>query len=131
MRRLVAGCALVVVAIAAPRAGPAQDRAVRFQITLVGDTTVAFRAGKETWVVRSPNAIVVDPRRRDALVARLKVLSVTSDGLATAVVTGQTGRITEEHTVIAEEPPQRWFRNLGLWVGVVLGTVAGFGLGRL
>jgi hypothetical protein len=74
---------------------------------------------------------VVDPRRRDELVARLKVLSVSSDGAATAVVTGQRGRITTEHFVIAQEPPIRWYKNLGLWVGATLGIVAGFSLGRL
>ena len=119
------------LAFLAPSGAAAQDRDVRFEITAVGDTTVTFRAGRLTWVVRSPRAIVVDPRRRDELVARLKVLSVSSDGAATAVVTGQRGRITTEHFVIAQEPPTRWYKNLGLWVGATLGIVAGFSLGRL
>ena len=109
----------------------AQDRDVRFAITAVGDTTVTFRAGKMTWVVRSPRAIVVDPRRRDELVARIKVLSVSSTGEATAVVTGQTGRITLDHFVVAREPPSRWYRNALLWVGAALGLVTGFGLGKI
>lgn len=107
-----------------------QDRDVRFAITAVGDTTVTFRAGKMTWVVRSSRAIVVDPRRRDELIARLKVLSVSSNGEATAVVTGQTGRVTTDYLVIATEPPTRWYRNVALWVGATLGLVAGFALGR-
>ena len=120
-----------ILAFVAPSRAAAQDRDARFEITTVGDTTVTFRAGRLTWVVRSPRAIVVDPRRRDELVARLKVLSVSSDGNATAVVTGQRGRITTDHFVIAQEPPTRWYRNLGLWVGATLGLVAGFSIGRI
>lgn len=122
---------LAVLLVVAPAAAAwGQDRDVRFAITGVGDTTVTFRAGKMTWVVRSSRAIVVDPRRRDELIARLKVLSVSSSGDATAVVTGQAGRVTTDHLVIATEPPSRWYRNLGLWVGATLGLVAGFALGR-
>ena len=110
--------------------GRAQDRDVRFEITNVGDTTVTFRAGKMTWVVRSPRALVVDPGRRDALVARLKVLSVGSNGEAVAVVTGQTGRVTTDHFVLAQEPPEHWYKNLMLWMGVGLGLVAGFAIGK-
>lgn len=109
----------------------AQDRDVRFPITNVGDTTVTFQAGKMTWVVRSKRAIVVDPRRRDALVARLKVLSVGSNGEATALVTGQTGRITTDHVVLGTEPPSRWYSNAMLWMGTALGLVVGFGLGKM
>lgn len=120
-----------LVLLSPPRAAWAQQRDARFEITSVGDTTITFRAGKLTWVVRSPSAIVVDPRRRDALVARLKVLSVSSSGEATAVVTGQTGRITTDHFVVAAEPRSRWYRNALLWMGTAFGLLAGFGLGRL
>lgn len=130
MIRLIVVALAVVVGLALPSPARAQDRDVRFEITSVGDTTVTFRAGRVTWVVRSPRAIVVDPRRRDALVARLKVLSVSASGVATAVVTGQTGRITTEHIVLAEEPPQHWYRNAALWMGAALGLVAGFALGK-
>lgn len=129
--RLIFALTLGLVALMPTSAARAQDRDVRFEITSVGDTTVNFRAGKMTWVVRSPQAIVVDPKRRDALVARIKVLSISSTGDATAVVTGQTGRITIEHFVIAREPPNRWYRNITLWMGAALGLAAGFGLGRL
>ena len=121
---------VAVLAMALPSRAVAQDRDVRFEITSVGDTTVMFRAGKMTWVVRSPSAIVVDPKRRDALVARIKVLSVSSNGDATAVVTGQTGRITTDHFVLAQEPPQHWYRNAMLWVGAALGLAAGFAIGK-
>ena len=129
--RLIVTLMVALSALAVPSRGNAQDRDVRFQITAVGDTTVTFRAGRLTWVVRSPRAIVVDPRRRDEAIARLKVLSVSSGGDAVAVVTGQTGRITTDHFVVAQEPPTRWYKNLGLWVGATLGLVAGFGLGKM
>ena len=129
--RLFVTLMVALSTLAVPSRGKAQDRDVRFQITAVGDTTVTFRAGRLTWVVRSPRAIVVDPRRRDEAIARLKVLSVSSGGDAIAVVTGQTGRITTDHFVVAQEPPTRWYKNLGLWVGATLGLVAGFGLGKM
>jgi hypothetical protein len=120
-----------VVALALPSRARAQDRDVRFPITNVGDTTITFQAGKMTWIVRSPRAIVVDPRRRDALVARLKVVSVGANGEATAVVTAQAGRITTDHVVIGTEPRSRWYRNPLLWMGTAFGLIAGFGLGRI
>ena len=129
--RVFLGLLMTVVAFLVPSVAAGQDRDVRFEITAVGDTTVTFRAGRLTWVVRAPRAIVVDPRRRDERVAQLKVVSVASNGDAIAVVTGQRGRITTEHVVVAQEPPIRWYRSLGLWVGATLGLVAGFGLGRM
>jgi hypothetical protein len=108
-----------------------QDRDARFAITSVGDTTVTFQAGKMTWVVRSPRTIVVDPRRRDALVAQLKVLSVGANGEATAIVTAQTGRITADHIVIGTEPRSRWYKNPLMWMGTAFGLLAGFGIGRI
>lgn len=130
MRPLLALCAALAMLMPVGSVR-GQERTVRFPITAVGDTTVSFQAGKMTWVVRAPRAIVVDPRRRDALVASLKVLSVSSTGEATAVVTGQTGRITTDHVVIGTEPPRHWYRSGLLWMGTALGLLAGFGLGRI
>jgi len=120
-----------VVMVALPRAARAQDRDVRFSITHVGDTTVTFQAGKMTWIVRSPRAIVVDPRRRDALVAQLKVLSVGANGEATALVTAQAGRITTEHVVIGTEPRSRWYKSPLMWMGTAFGLIVGFVLGKM
>ena len=120
-----------VVMVALPRGVRAQDRDVRFAITHVSDTTVTFQAGKMTWVVRSPRAIVVDPRRRDALVAQLKVLSIGANGEATALVTAQAGRITTEHIVIGTEPRSRWYRSPLMWMGTAFGLIVGFGLGKI
>jgi hypothetical protein len=129
--RLIALLIGAVVMFVLPARASAQDRDVRFAITNVGDTTVTFQAGKLTWIVRSPRAIVVDPRRRDALVARLRVLSVAANGEATAMVTAQSGRITTDHVVIATEPSTRWYRSPLLWMGTAFGLIAGFGLGRI
>ena len=131
MTRSIGLCFALVLVALLPSRSHAQDRDVRFAITNVGDTTVTFQAGKMTWVVRSPKTIVVDPRRRDALVARLRVLSISSTGEATAVVTAQSGRITTEHVVSAVEPSRRWYRSAYLWMGAAFGLLAGFGLGRL
>ena len=128
--RLLLALLLALATLTPVSRARAQDRDVRFAITTVGDTTVTFQAGKMTWVVRTKRAIVVDPRRSDALIARLKVLSVSSTGEATAVVTGQTGRITTEHVVLGTEPPTRWYRSAMLWMGTAFGLVVGFGLGK-
>ena len=129
--RLVVVVLAAALAMSLPSRAAAQDRDVRFAITTVGDTTVTFQAGKMTWVVRSPRAIVVDPRRRDALVAQLKVLSIGANGEATAIITAQTGRITTDHVVIGTEPRNRWYRNPLMWMGTAFGLLAGFGLGRI
>jgi len=120
-----------VVTVALPARAHAQDRDVRFAITNVGDTTVTFQAGKMTWIVRSPRAIVVDPRRRDALVAQLKVLSIGANGEATALVTAQAGRITTDHIVIGTEPRTRWYRSPLMCMGTAFGLLVGFALGRI
>ena len=130
MRRLAVVLAMVLATLPWSRLR-AQDRDVRFAISNVGDTTVTFQAGKMTWVVRSKRAIVVDPRRQDAMIARLKVLSVTSTGEATAMVTAQVGRITTDHVVIGTEPPVRWYRSTLMWMGTALGLAAGFALGKI
>ena len=129
--RLFLAVLTAVLTVALPRGTRAQDRDVRFAITHVSDTTVTFQAGKMTWIVRSPRAIVVDPRRRDALVAQLKVLSIGANGEATALVTAQAGRITTEHVVIGTEPRSRWYKSPLMWMGTALGLLVGFGLGRI
>ena len=129
--RLLLVTLAALLTLLVPFRARAQDRDVRFAITHVGDTTVTFQAGTMTWIVRSPRAIVVDPRRRDALVAQLKVLSIGANGEAIAVVTAQAGRITTDHIVIGTEPKSRWYRSPLLWMGTALGLLAGFGLGRI
>src|SRR5207302_7091531 len=95
----------------------AQDTAARFEIGTIGDTTVAFRLGRVGWVRPGMKAVVVDPRRRDALVAGLRVWLVTRDS-AVAVVTGQTGALAREHVVVVNPPPTRGYAHRGFWSGV-------------
>ena len=126
IRSLAVSAVLVVVA-ASPAV--AQFRGVRFEVASVGDTTVTFRSGKERWIRPGQRGIAVDPRRHDALVARLRVMRV-GGGSVNAVVTGQTTAVSTEHIVVLEEPPKRWWRAKSFWSGLLagaaLGTVAGF-----
>ena len=84
----------------APRAG-AQERAVRFEITEAQDTVFSFAVGRYPWVAPGQRGIVVDPRRRDVLVARFRVLRV-QDGVATALVTGQTTTLSTSHAALLD-----------------------------
>lgn len=125
--RVLAAATALVAALALPAEG--QIRGVRFEVVNVGDTTVAFRAGEERWIHTGDRGIAVDPRRRDALVARLRVLRVER-GTATAVVTGQTTAVTTDHIVVFQEPRRRWYASKPFWGGIVagvaLGAVVGF-----
>jgi hypothetical protein len=133
MRRhaLIASCwMLLLVLMARPVA--AQFRGVRFEITQVGDTTFRFPRGTASWVRPcrtsvcgvGESGIAVDPRRRDVLVARFRVVRVDS-GLVTAVVTGQTTRVATEHIAVMAEPPKPWYKGITFWAGTVFGIVIG------
>jgi hypothetical protein len=97
----------------------------RFEIVAVGDTTFAFAAGSNRWLRPGATGIAVDPKRRDGLVARYRVLEVR-DGLATALITGQTTRVTPDHMVLAVRPPVPLLRQRAFWLGTFAGgLVAG------
>jgi uncharacterized membrane protein YoaK (UPF0700 family) len=66
----------------------------------------------------------IDPRRRDELVARFRVLGVR-EGSATALVTGQTTAITTDHVATMEEPRRPWYRHRTFWSGLILGAALG------
>lgn len=106
----------------------AQVGGVRFEITQVGDSTISFPRGTAGWVRRGQVGIAVDPRRRDALVAQFRVVSVDS-GIATAVLTGSTTRPLTEHIAILHRPGRAWFRTPLFWgslaVGFALGVMTG------
>ena len=123
---VVAGLAL---AIAAPSA-KAQLKGVRFEIAVVGDTTLGFRTGTERWIRPGERGIAVDPRRRDVLVARLRVLRVDSTGTATALITGQTTALSTDHVVIVQEPRRRWYQSKSFWGGLVAGLAFGVVAGK-
>lgn len=121
MKRL---CLAVTLAAALSLPAKAQVGGVRFEITQVGDTTIAFPRGRARWVKPGMVGIAVDPTRRDALVAQFRVVAVTS-GIASAVVTGTTTRIETEHIAILQQPPRSWFRSPLFWVSLVVGFALG------
>ena len=102
----------------------AQQRTVRFEIIAVSDTTLSFRSGDAHWVRRDQTGSAVDPRRRDALVARFRVVRVRN-GVATALVTGQTTAVSTDHVATLREPPRSWFRAPTFWAGLLVGGALG------
>jgi hypothetical protein len=102
----------------------AQFKGVRFEITQVGDTTFRFPRGSAGWVKPGGSGDVLDPRRRDVLVARFTVTRIDS-GLVTALVTGQTTRVATEHIAVMTEPQKPWYRTKTFWGGTILGVVLG------
>ena len=129
VRFLVVLAAIACAALLPARRAGAQDlqRAVRFQIAAVGDTTFTFPVGGAKWVRVGAKGIAIDPRRRDALVARFEVLRIER-GTATALVTGETMRLTVDHFAVLEEPKMPWFAQRPFWLGTVLGLLVGAGV---
>jgi hypothetical protein len=127
MRRLLAAAAFLALTAAPLRA---QYRGVRFEITSVGDTTFAFSSGGEKWIRRGQEGIAVDPRRRDALVARFRVTAV-HDGVVDALVTGQTTNLRVEHVAVLEEPRRSWYRAPSFWAGLATGAALGVSVALL
>jgi len=122
MQRLFAAVC-IAVCVAGSDAG-AQYRGVRFEITRVGDSTFSFAAGSERWIKKGAAGIAVDPKRRDALVARFHVMSVAG-GEASALVEGQTTNVRTDHVVILEEPKRSWLKQPAFWWGLVTGSALG------
>ena len=126
-RRLaLALLAVAALALGAARAGAqgTLDRTVRLDLAVVDDSTFTFDVGQRGWIKPGVRGIAVDPRRRDVLVARFLVIGVAA-GTATALVTGQTTRLTDEHIAVLRTPPRKWFRTRDFWVGAAAGAVAG------
>ena len=129
-RSLVVGAALALgTVVGAPRAVAAQQVSARFEIASVGDSTFTFAIGPQRWVEQRTRGIVVDPARRDALVARFRILSV-SEGVVTALVTGQTAAVTTQHFVVmTPPPPPPLLKRPTFWGGAAVGAVLGVLLG--
>jgi hypothetical protein len=130
MRATLSLLSLVGLLVLAPARLDAQETAVRFPVTEVGDTTFTFTIGEHQWVRPGLRGIVVDPRQRDVLVARFRVSRVSGGG-ATAVVTGQATSINTSHTVLLDVPQRAWYRQQSFWLGAAIGALAGFVLGGL
>ena len=122
MRHRVLLLVALVVAALAPLSLRAQDESVRFDIKSVGDSTFAFDVSRAPWVTRGLKGIAVDPRRRDGLVARFEVLRI-DEGVATALILGQSQKLTTEHVVLLRAPRSHWYASKRFWVGAVGGTL--------
>ena len=106
----------------------AQDRSVRFEIVSVTDTSLTFRVGTAEWVKSGKEGVSVDPRKRDALIARFRVTDVRA-GQATAVVLGQTAPLSVDHTAVLAEPEVRSWQRRSFWGALLIGIAAGLGIG--
>jgi hypothetical protein len=117
------------------RALPDPSSAVRFEILAVGDTTFEFLAPKADWLRPRMTGSVVDPRRRDVLIARFVVLAVGTDS-ATALVTGQTTRVVTDHVALVSRPPApprviARVERRRFWSGAAIGGLFGLIAGLL
>lgn len=109
----------------AAAASPAADPQLRrFEVVAVDDTTFTILVGAERWVRRGTTGIAVDPRRRDALIARFRVISRAGDSV-TALVTGQTAPIQPTHVALIRQPVPGPLRQDAFWAGLFLGLGAG------
>jgi hypothetical protein len=123
-RRRLRLAALVALFSVSTRVVSAQPTAVRFPIMRIGDSTFTFSTDQRGWVSRGQNGIAVDPRRRDALVARFRVLTV-DHGLATALITGSTEPLSDEHVALIDQPKKIFFKQASFWVGALAGAAIG------
>jgi hypothetical protein len=127
-RAALALSAILALAATAPPAR-AQQGAFRFDITAVGDSTVNFRTADVSWLTPGMKGIAVDPARHDVLIARLEVIRV-SGSLATAVVTGQTSRVTTDYVALIEPPQKKWYQQPAVWIGTAAGLALGIVIAR-
>ena len=117
------------------RALPDPTTAVRFEVVAVGDSTFQFLAPDARWLREGMMGIVVDPRRRDVLVARFTLLGVRAD-TADALVTGQTMRVSTDHVALVARPPVapriiRRIERRRFWTGAAVGGALGLIFGIL
>ena len=130
MVRVSAAFIVVALLMLFPRRVEGQESAVRFEITGVADSTFAFQVGRHPWVGRGQRGIIVDPRQRDVLVGRFRIIRVQG-GLATALITGQTTPITSQYVALLIPPRTPWYRDSRFWSGGIAGVVIGLLLGQL
>ncbi len=117
---------------AAPIGGVATPAAVnspdpqtrRFDVVAVEDTTFTILIGADRWVRRGTVGVTVDPRRRDALVAKFRVLSRAGDSV-TALITGQTTRVSLTDVALMREPVPGPLRRPVFWGGLFVGAALG------
>jgi hypothetical protein len=124
VQRIVPAAVLALALLCSGRPVGGQEGAYRFEITRVNDSTFTFHVARREWVAARLRGIAVDPRRRDALIARFEVLRVANDE-ATALVTGQTEALTTEHVALLDRPSPTWYRRSAFWAGALLGLIVG------
>jgi hypothetical protein len=129
LARLVRVLAVSAAVLFVPAAVRAQDSAIRLEIRSVGDSVFTFNSSPVSWIARGQQGIVVDPRRRDVLVARFTVLNV-ENGVGNALILGQTQPVSTEHVALLREPRPRWFSSKTFWFGVAAGAVGGVIVGK-
>ena len=119
----------LMVATGARPAG-AQLKGVRFEIVSVGDSTLVFKAGTEHWIKRGAPGSAIDPRKRDVLVAKLRVTNVSPNGMITALVTGQTTTVSMDHVVLLRRAEVPWYRRRTMWGAFLAGAALGVVIGK-
>ncbi len=137
MRRLVVGalCLIVPLLQACRRESPRLSApepvlpriprdAPRFEIDSVTDSTATFRVQEARWIRVGMQGYAVDGAQRDALVARLTIVTRDSS-TATALVTSQVARVKREHMLLVLEPNRPWWKSGQFWWGSVLGAAVG------
>ena len=119
---------LAASAVAAPLAAQRACDCSRTPVASVKDTTFTFSIENRTDVKEGSSGTVLDPRRRDALVATFRVARVER-GVATAIVTGQTTDVATAHVVVLDQKPTSTVRSGKFWGGLLVGLLVGAGIG--
>lgn len=101
--------------------------AARFELDAVDDSTATFRVFEAQWLRPGLSAYVVDPVRRDALVARLTIQS-RGELTATALVTSQVTGVSRDHVMLVPRPRPRWWWSNEFWMSAAAGGIVGAGL---
>lgn len=94
--------------------------ASRFDLRPSSDTTLRFAPAEARWIRPGLEGIAVDPANGDALVARFRVVQVDADS-ATALVTGQTTRLSPAHVALLVAPRRAWWHERLFWWGAAAG----------
>jgi len=116
--------AVLGVSLVAPRLS-AQAAYVRFDITSVDDSTFTFATTGANWVKPSRAGFVVDPLHGDELIAKFRVTK-SHKGSATAVVTGQTERLSLSDVALLTKPHPLFLTRPWFWAAFVVGGVIGY-----
>jgi hypothetical protein len=98
--------------------------AARFSIAATTDSTVTFRPVEVRWLKPGMQGHAVDPKERDALIARLTIQRVDTSGIV-AAIDGRVAQVATTHVVLMVKPGTAWWKDLRFWSGTGAGVVAG------